>query len=149
MNSVINVDLTEIITMNPEVYPYPTAEEHLESVCDEPFLVDTKLEELLPRFKGYADDNFGCQIEFHTLCTIEGHTSIQLKLRHFLGKLEAETTFSLVHTKGLANLLKETVKMVGNMVAPLIDFKHNQAKTVIANSNMCMQHVDVHRYIRQ
>ena len=106
MNSVINVDLTEIIIVNPEVYPYPMAKELLESVCDEPFLVDTKLEELLPRFKWYADDNFGCQIEFHTLCTIEGHTSIQLTLRHFLGKLEAETTFSLVHTKGLANLLK-------------------------------------------
>ena len=112
MNSVINVDLTEIITVNPEVYPCPTVKELLESVCDKPFLADTKLEELLPRFKWYADDNFGCQIEFHTLCTIEGHTSIQLTLRHFSGRLEAETTFSLVHTKGLVNLLKETVKAV-------------------------------------
>ena len=112
MNSVINVDLTEIITVNPEVYPYPTVEELLESVCDEPFLVYTKLEEILLGFKWYADDNFGCQIEFNTLCTIEGHTSIQLTLRHFLGKLEAETTFSLVHIKGLANLLEETVKVV-------------------------------------
>ena len=98
--------------MYPEVYPYQTVKELLELVRDEPFQVDTKLEELLPRFKWYADDNFGCQIEFHTLCTIEGHTSIQLTLRHFLGKLEAETTFSLVHTEGLANLLKETVKAV-------------------------------------
>ena len=30
MNSVINVDLTEIITVDPAVYPYPTAEELLE-----------------------------------------------------------------------------------------------------------------------
>ena len=112
MNSVINVDLTEIITVNPEVYPYLTVKELLESVCGEPFLIDTKLEELLPMFKQYTDDNFGCQIEFHTLCTIEGHTSIQLTLRNFLGRLEAETTFSLVHTKGLLNLLKETVKAV-------------------------------------
>ena len=51
MKSVITVDLTEIITMNPEVYPCPTAKNVLESVCDEPFLIDTKLEELLPRFK--------------------------------------------------------------------------------------------------
>ena len=112
MNSVINVDLTEIITVNPEVYPYPTVKELLESVCDGPFPVDTKLEELLPRFKWYADDNFGCHIEFHTLCTIEGHTSIQLTLKHFLGGLEAETTFSLVHIRGLVNLLKGTVKVV-------------------------------------
>ena len=112
MNSVINVDLTEIITVNPEVYPYLTVKELLESVCGEPFLIDTKLKELLPMFKQYTDDNFGCQIEFHTLCTIEGHTSIQLTLRNFLGRLEAETTFSLVHTKGLLNLLKETVKAV-------------------------------------
>ena len=110
MNSVINVDLTEIITVNPEVYPYPMAKELLESVCDEPFLVDTKLEELLPRLKQYADDNFGCQIEFHTSCTIEGHTSIQLTFRHFLGKLQAETTFSLVYTKGLANCRKRLLK---------------------------------------
>ena len=76
MNSVFNVDLTEIITVNPEVYLCPTAKELLESVYDEPFLVNTNLEELLPRFKWYADDKFGCQIEFHTLCTIEGHTSV-------------------------------------------------------------------------
>ena len=73
MNSVINVDLTEIITVNPKMYPCPMVKELLESVCDELFLVDTKLEELLPRFKRYADDNFGCDIGFHTLCTIEGH----------------------------------------------------------------------------
>ena len=51
MNLVITVELTEIITMNPEVYPCPMAKELLELVCDEPFLFDTKLEELLPRFK--------------------------------------------------------------------------------------------------
>ena len=112
MNLVITVDLTEIITMNPEVYPCPTVKELLESFCDEPFLFDTKLEELLPRFKWYADDNFGCQIEFHTLCTIKGHTSLQLTIRHFLGRVEAEITFSIVRTEGLVNLLKETIKVV-------------------------------------
>ena len=112
MSSVITVDLTEIITGNPEVYPCPMVKELLESVCDEPFLFDTNLEELLPRFKRYADDNFGCQIEFHTLCTIEGHTSLQLTLRHFVGRVEADTTFSIVQKEGLFNLLKETVKAV-------------------------------------
>ena len=51
VNSVINEDLTEIITMDPAVYPYPVMKELLESVCDEPFLIYTKLEELLPKFK--------------------------------------------------------------------------------------------------
>ena len=51
MNSVIDVDLTEIITVDPEVHPCPTMKKLLESVCDEPFLIDTELEELLPRFK--------------------------------------------------------------------------------------------------
>ena len=90
----------------------PNGERLLESVCDEPFLFDTKLEELLPRFKRYADDSFGCQIEFHTICTIEGHTSLQLTLRNFSGRVKAETTFSIVHTEGLVNLLKESVKVV-------------------------------------
>ena len=47
----VNVDLTEIITVSPEMYPCPMAKELLGSVCDEPFLVYIKLEELLPRFK--------------------------------------------------------------------------------------------------
>ena len=84
MNSVINVDLTEDIMVDPAVHPYPTAEELLKLVCDEPFLIDTKVEELLPKCKQYAEDNFDCQIKFHTLSTIEGHTSMHMTLKHFL-----------------------------------------------------------------
>ena len=103
---MINVDLTEFITVGPAVYPYPTAEELLKLVCDEPFLIDTKVEELC---KWYAEDNFGCQIKFNTLSTIEGHTSMHITLKHFSRSVEAETTFSLVHTRELDILLKETV----------------------------------------
>ena len=117
MNSVINVDLQEIITVNPEVYLCPTVKELLESVYDEPFLFDTKLEELFPRFKWYADDNFRCQIEFHTLCTIEGHTSIQLTLRHFSGRLEAVTTFFHSAYKSVGQLVERDCQSGGSMVA--------------------------------
>ena len=116
MNSVINVDLAEDITVGPAVLPYPTAEELLKLVCDEPFLIDTKVKELLPKCKQYAEDNFGCQIKFHTLSTIEGHTSMQLVLKHFSRTVEAETTFSLMHTRELDNLLKETVKAVAALL---------------------------------
>ena len=116
MNSVINVDLTEDIMVDPAVHPYPTAEELLKLVCEEPFLTDTKVEELLPKCKQYAKDNFGCQIKLHTLSTTEGHNSMQLVLKHFSRSVEAETTFSLVHTRELDNLLKETVKAVAALL---------------------------------
>ena len=35
---------------------------------------------------------------------------MHITLKHFSGSVEAETTFSLVHTSELDNLLKETVK---------------------------------------
>ena len=116
MNSVINVDLTEDITVDPAVHPYPIAEELLKLVCDEPFLIDTKVEELLSKCKWYAEDNFGCQIKFHTLSTIEEHTSMQLVLKHLSRSVEAKTTFSLVHTRELDNFLKETVKVVAALL---------------------------------
>ena len=100
--------------MNPEVYPYPTAEELLESVCDEPFLVDTKLEELLPRFMWYTDDNFGCQIEIHTLCTIEGHTSILLTF----GKIGSRDYFFSSAYKRVCQLVERDCQSGGSMVAP-------------------------------
>ena len=41
---------------------------------------------------------------------IEGHTSLQLTLRHFAGLVEAETIFSIVSEEGLVALLKGSVK---------------------------------------
>ena len=108
--------------MNPEVYPCPTTKELLESVCDEPFPVDTKLEELLPRFKWYADDNFGCQIEFHTLCTIEVHTSIQLTLRHFFGKIGSGNYFFHSAHKRVGQLVERDCQSGGSMAAPPLSY---------------------------
>ena len=74
MNSVISVDLSEVITIDAELSP--TAEELLELVTDQPFLTYVSLEHSLPQLRRYAEDNFGCVIELNTLCTIEGHTSV-------------------------------------------------------------------------
>ena len=87
-------------------------------VSDEPFKLDRQLEQLLLRFKRYTEDNFGCLIEFHTLCTIEGHTSFQLTLRHFAALVEAETTFSIV-CEELVALLKETKDTSSAFAPPL------------------------------
>ena len=39
---------------------------------------------MLPMIKRYAEDNFGCNIDINTLCTIEGHTSVEVKIKHFM-----------------------------------------------------------------
>ena len=84
MNSVISVDLSEVITIDTDLSP--TAEELLELVNDQPFLIDVSLEHSLPRLRRYAEDNFGCAIELNTLCTIEGHASVEVRLKHFAVK---------------------------------------------------------------
>ena len=57
MNSVISMDLSEVITIDAEL---STAEEFLELVNDQPFLIDISLEHSLPQFRRYAEDKFGC-----------------------------------------------------------------------------------------
>ena len=108
MNSVISVDLSEIITIDAKLSP--TAEELLESVTDKPFLIDVSLEHSLPRLRRYAKDNFGCVIELNTLCTIEGHTSVEVKLKHFAVKMDASITLSVLTEDGLVSLLKDIIK---------------------------------------
>ena len=108
MNFVVTIDLKEKIVLNTEIYP--TAEELIRLVSDKPSKLDKQLEQLLPCFRHYVEDNFGCLIEFQTLYTIECHISLQLTLRHFAGLVEAETTFSIMSEEGLVALLKESVK---------------------------------------
>ena len=94
MNSVIAVDLNEDILLETDISP--TADEHLALVCEQPFLIDVILERTLPRIKRYAEDNFGCNIDKHTLCTIEGHTSVKVKLKHFAREEDASLTLSIL-----------------------------------------------------
>ena len=100
MNSVISVD-TELS---------PTVEELLELVDDQPFLIDVSLEHSLPQLRRYAEDNFGCAIELNTLCTIEGHASVEVRLKHFALKMDESVTLSVLTEDGLVSWLKDIIK---------------------------------------
>ena len=108
MNSVISVDLSEVITIDTELSPI--AEELLELVHDQLFLIDVSLEHSLPRLRIYAKDNFGCAIELNTLCTIEGHASVEVRLKHFAVKTDISVTLSVLTEDGLVSLLKDIIK---------------------------------------
>ena len=108
MNSVILVDLSEVITIDAELFS--TTEELLELVNNQPFLIDASLEHSLPQLRRYADDNFGCVIELNTLCTIEGHTLVEVKLKHLAVKTDASITLSVLTEDGLVSLLKDIIK---------------------------------------
>ena len=91
MNSVISVDLSKVITIDTHLSS--TAEELLELINDHPFLIDVSLEHSQPQLRRYAEDNFGCAIELNTLCTIEGHTSVEVRLKHFAVKTDASVPY--------------------------------------------------------
>ena len=114
MNSVISVVLSEVITIDIELSP--TAEELLELVDDQPFLIDVSLEHSLPRLRRYAEDNFGCAIELNTLCTIEGHASVEVRLKHFSVKTDASVTLSVLTEDGLVSLLKDIIKTLAALL---------------------------------
>ena len=116
MNSVISVDLSEVITIDTDLSP--TAEELLELVNDQPFLIDVSLEHFLPRLRRYTEDNFGCAIELNTLCTIEGHTSVEVRLKHFAVKMDASVTLSPLTEDGLVSLLKDIKTLAALLPLP-------------------------------
>ena len=78
MNSRITVDLCENILL--ETDNYPSADELIALVCEQPFLIDLTVQQILPQMKKYAEDYFDCTLDLNTLCTIEGHTSIEVKI---------------------------------------------------------------------
>ena len=83
MNSRITVDLHEDILLETDIYP--SADELLALVCEQPFLIDLTIQQILPQIKRYAEDNFGCNLDINTLCKIEGHTLVEVKIKHFVG----------------------------------------------------------------
>ena len=114
MNSIIVVDLNEDILL--ETHISAAADELLALVCEQPFLMDVILERTLPRIKRYAEDNFGCNIDIHILCTIEGHTSVEVKLKHFAREEDASLTLSILKEDGLVSLMKDTVKTLAALL---------------------------------
>ena len=108
MNSCIAVDLHENIVITTDTCP--TADELLAAVCDYPFLIDVIVQQTLPKLRKYAEDNFDCELKVDTLCTIEGHTSIKVTLKHSRGKEDVSLVISILKADGLIPLLKTIVK---------------------------------------
>ena len=114
MNSIIVVDLNEDILLETDISP--PADELLALVCEQPFLINVTLERTLPQIKRYAEDNFGCNIDIHTLCTIEGHTSVEVKIKHFARDEDASLVLSILKEDGLVSLMKNTVKTLAALL---------------------------------
>ena len=94
----------------------PTADELLAAVCDYPFLIDVIVQQTLPKLRKYAEDNFGCELKIDTLCTIEGHTSVKVTLKHGAGKEDVCLVISILKEDGLIPLLKTIVKTLAGFL---------------------------------
>ena len=114
MNSHISVHLHEDIVIKTDTCP--TAGELLAAVCEYPFLIDVIIEQTLPKLQKYADDNFGCELKIDTLCTIEGHTSVEVTIKHSAGKEDVSLVISILKEDGLIPLLKTIVKTLAGFL---------------------------------
>ena len=127
MNSHISVDLHEDIVIETDTCP--TAGELLAAVCEYPFLIDVIIEQTLPKLQKYTEDNFGCELKIDTLCTIEGHTSVEVKLRHGAEKEDVSLVISILKEDGLVPLLKTIVKtLAGFLPLPYSVCNHCRSK---------------------
>ena len=104
MNSRISVDLHEDIVIKTDTCP--TAGELLAAVCEYPFITDVIIEQTLPKLQKYADDNFGCELKIDTLCTIEGHTSVEVTIKHSAGKEDVSLVISILKEDGTYSLIE-------------------------------------------
>ena len=114
MDSCISVDLHEDIVIKTDTCP--TASELLAAVCEYPFLIDVIIEQTLPKLQKYAEDNFGCELKIDTLCMIEGHTSVEVTIRHVAGKEDVSLVISILKEEGLIPLLKTIVKTLAGFI---------------------------------
>ena len=114
MNSRIAVDLNEDVLLETDISP--TADEPLALVCERPFLIDVTLRQTLPKIKRYAEDNFGCNIDINTLCTIEGHTLVEVKIKHFARDEDASLALLILKDDELVSLMKSTVRILAALL---------------------------------
>ena len=110
MNSRITVDLHEDILL--ETDNYPSTAELLALVCEQPFLINLTVQQILPQIKKYAEDYFDCTLDVNTLCTIEGHTSIEVRIKHFVGDDTASLALSILKDNKLVTLMQSTVRIL-------------------------------------
>ena len=114
MNSRIAVDLHENIVITTDTCP--TVDELLAAMCDYPFLIDVIVQQTLPKLRKYAEDNFDCELKVDTLCTIEGHMSIKVTLKHSTGKEDINLVISILKPDRLIPLLKTIVKTLAGFL---------------------------------
>ena len=126
MNSRLEIDMNEDIPLEVDISP--TTEELFALVCEQPYLIDITLEQTLPRIERYAEDNFGCNIELNTLCTIEGHTSVEVKIKCFARDKDASLALSILKKDDLVPLMKHLVKTLAALL-PLPYFVCNHCRT--------------------
>ena len=84
MDSCIPVDLQENIVIATDTCP--TADELLAAICDYPFLINIIVEQTLPKLRKYTEENYECELKIDTLCTMEGHTSVEVTLKQSAGE---------------------------------------------------------------
>ena len=61
-------------------------------------------------------DNFGCNIDINTLCTIEGHTSVEVKIKHFARDEDASLALLILKDDELVSLMKSTVRILAALL---------------------------------
>ena len=109
MNSRISVDLHENIVIATDTCP--TADELLVAVCDYPFLISIIVEQTLPKLWKYTEENYGCELKIDTLCTIKGHTSVEVTLKQSTGEeKDVSLVISILKADGIIPLLKTIMK---------------------------------------
>ena len=114
MNSRITVDLHENILLETDNYPF--AVKVIALVCKQPFLIDLTVQQILPQIKKYAKDYFDCTLDLNTLCTIEGHTLIEVKIKHFVGDDTASLALSILKDDKLVTLMQSTVRILAALL---------------------------------
>ena len=115
MNSHIPVDLHENIVIATDTCP--NVDELLAALCDYPFLINIIVEQTLPKLQKYTEENYGCELNIDTLCTIEGHTSVEVNLKQSAGEeKDARLVISILKADGLIPLLKTIVKTLAGFL---------------------------------
>ena len=115
MNSHIPVDLQENIAIATDTCP--TVDELLAAICDYPFLINIIVEQTLPKLQKYTEENYECGLKIDTLCTIEGHTSVEVTLKQSAGEeKDVSLVVSILKSDGLIPLLKTIVKTLAGFL---------------------------------
>ena len=115
MNSCILVDLQENIAIATDTYPM--VDELLAAVCDYPLLINLIIEKTLPKLQKYTEENYECELKIDTLCTIEGHASVEVNLKQSAGaKKDVSLVVSILKSDGLIPLLKTIVKTLAGFL---------------------------------